>query len=128
MVVQIKREEIPPDIVVLHVGGKLVLGRDSKELEWAVEELVRANSAKIILDVENLKFVDSTGIGIIVMCSGKVKAAGGELRLVGARGMVDEVLRRTRVNAIVPFCETCDAATESLRSAFQAGAGGSQQG
>jgi anti-sigma B factor antagonist len=125
MVLQIKREDMPPDIVVLQVAGKLVLGRDSKELEWAIDELVRAKGAKVILDLANLNFVDSTGIGIIVMCSGKVKAAGGELRVVGSRGMVDDVLRRTRVDAIVPFCDTRDAAAESLRSSSQAGAGGS---
>jgi len=126
MVVQIKREEIPPDIVVLQVAGKLVLGRDSKELEWAVDELVKKQGTKLILDLANLQFVDSTGIGIIVMCSGKVKGAGGEIRLAGCRGMVEDILRRTRIDAIVPFCQTREHAAESLKGSSPAGAGGAQ--
>jgi anti-sigma B factor antagonist len=126
MVLQIKREEMPPDIVVLQVAGKLVLGRDAKELEWAVDELVKKQGAKVILDLANLSFVDSTGIGIIVMCSGKVKSTGGEIRLAGCKGMVEDVLRRTRIDAIVPFCQTREHAAESLKGASQAGAGGAQ--
>ena len=116
MVLQINREQIPPDIIVLQVAGKLVLGRDAKELEWVVDELVRTPAAKIILDVTDLNFVDSTGIGIIVMCSSKVKGAGGQLRVAGSRGMVDEVLRRTRIDSIVPFHTSRDLAAQSLKS------------
>lgn len=126
MVLQIKRELMPPDIVVLNVGGKLVLGRDAKELEWIFDDLVKAKTTKVILDLTNLNFVDSTGIGVIIMCSGKLKNAGGELRVAGCRGMVEDVLRRTRVDAIVPFFQTREHAAESLTTSFQAGAGGPQ--
>ncbi|MBV9610498.1 MAG: STAS domain-containing protein [Acidobacteria bacterium] len=124
MILQLKREEMSPDITVLQLGGKLVLSRDAKELEWAVEELAKTKGVKVILDLSELKFIDSTGIGIVVTCSGKLKDAGGDLRVCGARGLVNDVLRKTKVDSIVSMCDSREDAATSLRNRVQAGAAG----
>jgi len=54
------------------------------------------------------------------MCSGKLKEAGGQLRLSGASGFVDKTLRLTGVNNLVPFHTTADEAAAAFRSGQQA--------
>jgi len=88
------------DIVVLDVTGRIVMGRECKELEWATETFVRENKKKVVFDLSGVTHIDSTGIGIIVMCAGKLKQAGGKLR-VCAQGHVEEVLKLTSVDKVV---------------------------
>ncbi len=97
----IQSKRLQPDITVLEIAGRITLGGDSKQLEWAVDKLVDEGNKKIILDLAGVKNIDSTGIGIIVMSAGKVKRAGGELRVAGATEHVEEVLKLTNVDQIV---------------------------
>ena len=86
------------------------MGRDSKELEWATENLVRDNKKKVVLDLSSVTHIDSTGIGIIAMCAGQLKQAGGKLN-VSAQGHVDEVLRLTSIDKVAGLYPTVTEAT-----------------
>jgi anti-sigma B factor antagonist len=107
---EIQTETLQPDIVVLKLTGRITIGRDCKELEWAVENLVREGRKKVVCDLSGVTTVDSTGIGIIVMSAGKLKKAGGELRIAGATAHVEEVLKMTNIDQIVALHATTAAA------------------
>jgi anti-sigma B factor antagonist len=111
---EIQTKHLPPDIVVLEIAGRITIGRDCKQLEWATESLVREQKKKIIFDLSGVTHIDSTGIGILVMSAGQVKSAGGELRVAGAKGHVDQVLRLTNVHQLVAVHATTGAAAESF--------------
>jgi anti-sigma B factor antagonist len=106
----IQTKHLQPDIVVLEITGRITLGRESKQLEWAVENLVGEGRKKVIFDLTGVTNVDSTGIGIIVMSAGKLKKAGGELRVAGATAHVEDVLKMTNVDQIVVLHPTTAAA------------------
>jgi anti-anti-sigma factor len=62
--------------------------------------------------------IDSTGLGIIVFCAGKVKEVGGELRVAGARGDVEHLLQMTHVDHIIALYPNTAAALKGfVRSA-----------
>ena len=107
---EIQTKQVDPDIVVLEIVGRITLGRECKQLEWAVESLVGEGRKKVIFDLSGVTFVDSTGIGIIVMSAGKMKKAAGELRVAGATAHVEEVLKMTSVDQIVGLHPTAAAA------------------
>jgi len=107
---EIQTKHVDPDIVVLEIAGRITLGRECKQLEWAVESLVGEGRKKVIFDLSGVTFVDSTGIGIIVMSAGKMKQAAGELRVAGAAAHVEEVLKMTSVDQIVGLHPTAAAA------------------
>ena len=110
----IEKKEVHPDIVVLAMVGRIVIGRDSQQVEWAVSDLVQANCKKVVFDLSAVNHLDSTGVGIIVMCSSKLKQSGGQLRIAGPQGTVGEVLKLTQVDQIVPIHPTVDAATQNF--------------
>jgi|SRR5215471_9737245 len=97
---QIATRRIEPDVVVLDIAGRITLGRDCQDVEWAVEDLIRDNAKKVIFDLSALDYVDSTGIGVIVMCVAKMTAAGGQLRLAAPRARIAELLRVTRLDQV----------------------------
>ena len=114
MSLNIQKRRVGADVIVLGLAGRITLGRECQEVEWQVEDLLKEHEKKIILDFSELKYLDSTGVGILVMCSGKVKQAGGELSVVGAQGIVEQTLKMTRVDQIVTLHATVEAATENL--------------
>ncbi|MGH9863679.1 MAG: STAS domain-containing protein [Candidatus Acidiferrales bacterium] len=67
MILKIEQRRIEPDVVVLELEGKLLMGNESKRLELQVEELLRNNQKKFIFDLSQLTHMDSTGIGIITL-------------------------------------------------------------
>ncbi len=108
---EIQTKHLPPDIVVLEITGRITIGRECKQLEWATESLVREKQQKkIIFDLSGVTHIDSTGIGIIVTSAGQVKQAGGELRLAGANKHIEQVLKITSVDKIVSWNPTVSEA------------------
>lgn len=103
---EIQTKQVPPDIVVLEISGKITIGRDCQHLEWTTESLVREKRKKIIFDLTGVSHIDSTGIGIIVMAAGKVKEAGGELRLAGINSHVEHILKLTNIDKVVAWKAT----------------------
>jgi anti-sigma B factor antagonist len=111
----IQTKHLPPDIVVLEITGRITIGRECKQLEWATDSLVREKQQKkIIFDLSGVTHIDSTGIGIIVMSAGQVKQAGGELRLAGANKHVDQVLKLTSVEKLVSSYPTLAEAASGI--------------
>ncbi len=121
MILEIQKKDAGNGVVILELKGRITLGRDCQELEWMVDNLVREKQNRIIFDLAGVKYMDSSGVGILVMCSGKVKDSGGELRLAAAAGVVDQTLKLTRMNLIVPTFATVDQAlAEAPAAAAQA--------
>ena len=100
---EMTKELIPPDIAVLHLSGRISMGKPCQELDAQVDELIREKILKIVLDLAHVDRVDSTGFGTIVMSSGKLKKLGGELRVAGATGIVAEIAHSSQIPRIVPF-------------------------
>ncbi|MGZ4821615.1 MAG: STAS domain-containing protein [Terriglobales bacterium] len=120
MILEITKKPMSNDVVVLEMVGRITLGRDCEQIEQQVNELIREKQTKVIFELSRVKHMDSTGIGILVLCSGKLKDAGGELRLAGATGVVEQTLRLTRMNRIVPTFATVAEATAGFAKAARA--------
>jgi anti-sigma B factor antagonist len=106
MILNVQSEKVEPDIAVLEMTGRITMGSDSQQIEWELAELLKGNHKKVIFDLTEVTFLDSTGIGILVMCHARLKKAGGALCIAGARGIVEETLDLTSVNKIVRFYPT----------------------
>jgi anti-sigma B factor antagonist len=110
----IREKRIDPDIVVMEMAGRITLGRDSQQVEWDLVKLIEENQKKIIFDLTAVEHVDSTGIGIIVMCTGKLKNAGGTLRVAGLRPQIEHVFKLTSIDKIVEMYPTTELAVQDF--------------
>jgi len=114
MLLQIETRRMEPDITLLELTGKISLGRESQRIETLVQDLLRQNERKIILDISRVDHLDSTGIGILAYCYGTVNRSNGELRITGATGKVLHLLQITRLDSVLPLCSSVEAACASL--------------
>jgi anti-anti-sigma factor len=92
------------DVYRLTISGELDLAtRDS-----LIEELNRAEASeakRILLDLTNLTFIDSAGIGVLVLAHQRTEMNGKQLRVVSADGQVREVLRLTGVTEVLDITD-----------------------
>ena len=110
----ISTTEIEPDIVVVSIGGRLALGRECQQVEWAVDKLIDERRKKVVFDLSELNYLDSTGLGIIVMCRGKLETAGGQLRVASPQPRILELMKMTRLDQIMTFYPTVADAADNF--------------
>lgn len=115
MILSVQRKKVEPDITVMEMAGRITMGSDSQKIEWGLAELLKENQKKVIFDLTDVTYLDSSGIGILMMCHAKLKRAGGVLRIAGARAMVEETLEMTSVNKIVRFFPTAAEAAQGFQ-------------
>lgn len=71
MILNGQRKNVEPGIVVLEMNGRIAMGSDSQKIEWKLAELLKENHKKAILDLTDVTYLDSSGIGILMMCHAK---------------------------------------------------------
>ena len=117
MILTINRTKLESDIEVLEMNGRIVLGNDAKTVEWKCEELLKENCKHVIFDLGKVTVLDSTGVGILVMCYARIKKAGGSLHIAGANGMVDHTLRMTNVDRLIELYPSVPEAAAAFSAA-----------
>jgi anti-sigma B factor antagonist len=113
----IRKELIEPKITVLHLSGRISVGRPCQEIEETIQGLIEEKRFWVILDLAEVQRVDSTGFGTIVLCGGKLKKAGGKLRVAAANDMVEEIAVSSQIRKIVMFDKTVAEAVAALKGA-----------
>jgi anti-sigma B factor antagonist len=87
-------------VAILDVKGRIVLGEEIGELRHAVRSLVADGKKKIILNLADVDYLDSSGVGELVGCFTTVRNAGGELKLLNLSQKVHDVLHVTKLYTV----------------------------
>ena len=96
-------------IVILHLKGRLTVG-ESNPLREKIGEMLSSGHSNIVLDLEEIDYIDSTGLGGMVICYTQVKRAGGMLKLMKLNRRNVELLALTRLHTVFEvFAEETDA-------------------
>jgi anti-anti-sigma regulatory factor len=69
-----------PDIIGIACSGRFTLGNRLSELEGLVNSLVEEGARKIVIDLAQVEFVDSAGLGLIMRTFGEIGQLSGQLR------------------------------------------------
>ncbi len=110
----IVKKEFKPGVIILELGGPLQMGVECKQLELALDELLRDGHTRVVLDLSKLTKLDSGGLGKIVNCFSRLKTAGGALCLAGTTGMIDGVMKLAHADQFLKSFPTAREAAESL--------------
>jgi anti-sigma B factor antagonist len=112
MVLKIEKRELENGVTVIEIGGRIALGRESRNIEPEVVGAIAAGARTIIMDLAGVSHMDSTGIGIMTYCFGKATQSSAELRIVGAKENILELFRVTRLLHVIPFFPDVHSALE----------------
>jgi len=106
------------DVVVLDLKGRVTLGDGDELLKDKVNSLVNRGFKKIVLNLAEVPYVDSAGLGEIVRTYTTVSRQGGSLKLLNLTKRISDLLSITKLLTVF---ETFDTESEAIRS-FQASA------
>jgi anti-sigma B factor antagonist len=87
-------------VTILDVQGRIVLGDEIGELRDAVRKLVAEGKKKIVLNLAEVDYIDSSGVGELVGSYTTVRNAGGELKLLNLTQKVHDVLHVTKLYTV----------------------------
>jgi anti-sigma B factor antagonist len=111
------------DVTVLKCSGRIVEGPGSQLLQQHVDDAM-GESAFVVLDLSEIEFIDSSGLGLLVRLLNRTRAASGDLKLCAVSSKVATVLQVTRLTKVL---ETYDTESEAIASfGRRAGAAGPQ--
>ncbi|HEX6821345.1 MAG TPA: STAS domain-containing protein [Candidatus Sulfotelmatobacter sp.] len=101
-------------VTILDVKGRIVLGDEIGDLRDAVRGLVADGKKKIILNLADVDYIDSSGVGELVGCFTTVRNAGGELKLLKLSQKVQDVLYVTKLYTVFDIREDEFTAVKSF--------------
>ena len=97
-------------IVVLEMKGRITVGKEATALREKVAELTAASQKNLVLDLANVDYIDSTGLGALVMCATTLRKAGGNVKLVNLNKRNIELLVMTKLATVFEiFTDETDA-------------------
>jgi len=88
------------DVAVVDFSGKITLGEGSSTLRKTIRELVEKGYRKIVLNLSDVDYIDSSGIGELVIAYTTVRNAKGELKLLNLTKRVHDILQITRLYTV----------------------------
>lgn len=101
------------DVTVLDLQGKVTIGEGSVALRNAIRRLLGEGKNKILLNLGNVGYIDSSGIGELVSSFTAVKKEGGSLKLLNLTQKIQDLLAITKLLTVF---DTFDDEGEALSS------------
>jgi len=87
-------------VSIVDLRGKIAFGASNTMLREAIAGLLAAGHTKILLNLQDVSFVDSSGIGELVRSHMAIRKQGGQLRLISLSPMVSDLLTATSLNKV----------------------------
>ena len=122
MILDFTERTVAPGVAVLAMTGSIHCGPECARLEREVDALIAARETRVIFDMAGVTHADSAAIGSMVRCLGKLRGAGGGLRVAAVQSMIGHSLKLTKVDQVIEVFSTVDAAAVGFGGA-DAGAG-----
>ncbi len=100
-------------VTVVALQGNLDSG-DAERLKRVLGDLLADGQSRLVVDLSEIVYMDSRGLGTLVAAMKQAQAAGGDLTLCGLHGDVRSIFEMTGLIGRMPVHESCDAAITSL--------------
>ncbi len=94
------------DLAILEMGGRLVDKSEAVEVSVEVEEELEEGTSRFIIDVENLEYMNSTGLNIMINLMNKSRNKGGEAVIVGAQPRIKSLFTVTKLHSVFTMKDT----------------------
>jgi anti-sigma B factor antagonist len=91
------------DVTIIEMTGRLLLGNALGYAENAINRLIDGGTRKLVLDLAGLDYIDSSGLGMLIFCGGRMEQAGGRMRVSGAKSTVARVFEIAHADRVLQF-------------------------
>lgn len=99
--------------VVIEFKGNVMGGPDAVSLNEKLHELIDADKTNIVVDLGKVKFMNSSGLGMLIGGLTTMRKAGGDLRIANATDKIESLLIVTKLITVFKHFKSVDEAAES---------------
>jgi anti-sigma B factor antagonist len=110
MITEAKTRKLDGGVTLVEISGRLNLGNSLISIEMAIKRLIEQGARKLIVDLSQVNYIDSSGIGVLVACAGQMEQSNGRMRIAGASGAVAKAFKIVHMERITPLDENVEAA------------------
>jgi len=96
-------------VMVVNVDGQLIVG-NRQELKQLVIDALDAGARKFVVDFSRTGYIDSSGLGVLVSLSKKIREQGGDLRLAGLNEDLQTLFELTKLDTLFAITRTAQEA------------------
>ncbi len=112
---KIVKKVIDNTVIVLDITGDVRLGESAERLSDELAKLLADGSVEgVILDLENINYMDSTGLGELVGYLGRFQGSGKRLKLVNPNNTIIKLLQLTRLDQVFKVYTSEEKALEDM--------------
>jgi len=101
-------------VVTVQLEGELIDRNQASELNKRVEALLEEDKHKFVLDLSELKYMNSSGLNILIQLLSKARSKGGEAIICGVNKKVEELLIITKLHTLFTIVPTQEDALKKL--------------
>ena len=107
------KERVVDGVSVLDLSGKIVLGEGDGQVRERIKDLLSDGQKKILLNLGDVTYVDSAGLGALISSYTTTKREGGQLKLVNLTKRIQDLLAITK---LITVFDTYDNEQEAIKS------------
>lgn len=107
------RKDEAKGVVVIGVDGQLIVG-NRHDLKKKVMDAIEEGERKFVVDFAETGYIDSSGLGVLVSLSKKIREAGGDLRLAGLNDDLRTLFELTKLDTLFTIMGSAEEATASF--------------
>jgi anti-sigma B factor antagonist len=108
-------------VSVVTMDGRIVLGDESNSFREKLKSMLAEGKKKIVLNMVNIKYIDSSGLGTLVAAHVSAKTQGASVRLCNLGMKFHEVMQITKLLTVFDVYDTEAAAVSSFQAVLAAG-------
>ena len=101
------------DVVILDISGRITIGEGTITLRDALQKLLKSGERKVLMNLEDVDYVDSAGLGELITAYTTVRAHGGQLKLIKLTHRIQDLLQITKLLTVF---DAFDSETEAIKS------------
>jgi anti-sigma B factor antagonist len=113
MALQMVEKEIE-GVTVLKLWGNIGLGEDSRRLREKMNEILAANKKRVVLDLGDVRYIDSSGLGTLVAVYTSAASRGTTVKLASLTKMIRTQLQITKLVTVFEVHDNAEAAARSF--------------
>jgi len=88
------------NVAIVELSGRVTLGEGSALVRSTIRDLAKSGQVNILLDLKEVSYMDSAGLGELVGSYASVTSAGGKIKLAERAGQVSEILNVTKLYTV----------------------------
>jgi len=102
-------------VTVIELTGNVMGGPDATTLNDQLHKLIDENKKKVVIDLDEVKFINSSGLGMLIGGLTTLRNSGGEMKLARASKKIEELLKMTKLSTVFDVHKTVNDAVAAFK-------------